>query len=336
MDGLLIKPLDFPWVTYDPFLFCAFHHDKYPKGTPNLGPDPILLEGRRLGEDFNNQFGWNMYHGETVPGFPAHPHRGFETVTIAAKGLVDHSDSMGASGRFGNGDVQWMTAGSGVQHSEMFPLLNQKEPNELMLFQIWLNLPAASKMTKPHFAMLWHEAIPVVEVKSANGSSFIKLIAGKFEDYHAPAPAPNSWATDPENEVAIWLIDMEPGAELSLPVIHKDITRTLYYYEGNGISVNDGVVAGKQSIRMDADIQVNIKNGSFRSSFLYLQGKPISEPVAQYGPFVMNTQEEITHAFREYQQSQFGGWPWPKYDQVHPADKGRFAIHANGRTEIPG
>lgn len=337
MGGLLIKPLEFPWITYDPFLFCAFHHDVYPKGMPDMGPSPELLKGRRLGEDFNNPAGWSMYHGEVVPGFPAHPHRGFETVTIAEKGLVDHSDSIGASGRFGNGDVQWMTAGSGVQHSEMFPLLNQEAPNELLLFQIWLNLPASAKMSKPHFAMLWNEQIPVIEVKNTEEQiARVKLIAGNFNNFHAPSPAPNSWAANTENAVAIWLIDMEPGAELSLDPIHKDANRTLYYYEGSGISINEQVIAPKHAIRMDSDIVVKIKNGSFRSRFLYLQGKPIAEPVAQYGPFVMNTQEEISKAFKEYQLTQFGGWPWPKYDQVHPFEKGRFAVHANGREEIPG
>jgi len=119
-----ITPLGFPWETSDPFLFCVHHEDFYPEGNEKMGPKGSL-EGRNLGNDFTIKDGYRMYHGETVPGFPAHPHRGFETVTIAQKGLVDHSDSIGAAGRFGDGDVQWMTAGKGVQHSEMFPLLNQ-------------------------------------------------------------------------------------------------------------------------------------------------------------------------------------------------------------------
>ena len=110
-------PLGFPWVTADPFLFCVHHDDRYPAGNDQLAPDGALLAGRRLGQDFEGKDGWRMYHGEVVPGFPGHPHRGFETVTIVRKGTIDHSDSLGAAARFGSGDTQWLTAGAGVVHS---------------------------------------------------------------------------------------------------------------------------------------------------------------------------------------------------------------------------
>ena len=132
---LNIKPLGFPWETKDPFLFCAYHADAYPKGNDNMGPDNSL-EGRNIGEDFTLKDGWRMYHGDTVPGFPSHPHRGFETITVTKKGIIDHADSLGAAGRFGDGDVQWMTAGKGIQHSEMFPLLHKKKENPLEIFQM--------------------------------------------------------------------------------------------------------------------------------------------------------------------------------------------------------
>ena len=146
-----IRPLGFQWETADPFLFCVHHEDFFPKGNAQLGPDPSLFEGRHMGQDFIVKDGFRMYHGSTVPGFPGHPHRGFETITVVRTGLVDHADSLGAAGRYGNGDVQWMTAGKGVQHSEMFPLLNQDKDNPLELFQIWLNLPKKSKMVQPRF-----------------------------------------------------------------------------------------------------------------------------------------------------------------------------------------
>src|SRR4249920_3878863 len=130
------QPLGFPWVTADPFLFCVHHDDAYPAGNDAMGPDPKLLAGRQLGQDFEIRDGFRMYHGEVVPGFPQHPHRGFETVTVVRRGLVDHSDSLGAAARYGRGDVQWLTAGGGIQHAEMFPLLDAKEPNPAELFQI--------------------------------------------------------------------------------------------------------------------------------------------------------------------------------------------------------
>ena len=123
-SNIKIKPLGFPWETTNPFLFCAYHADAYPKGNGEMGPNESLA-GRNIGQDFTIKDGWRMYHGEKVPGFPSHPHRGFETITVVEKGLVDHADSLGASGRYGNGDVQWMTAGKGLQHSEMFPLLKK-------------------------------------------------------------------------------------------------------------------------------------------------------------------------------------------------------------------
>lgn len=153
-----------PWPTIDPFLFCAYHLDDFPAALPGtLGPAPRELRGRQIGSDFSRRDGWSMYHGDQVPGFPAHPHRGFETVTIVPKGLVDHFDSMGATGRYGNGDVQWLTTGDGVQHSEMFPLVNDTAGNPLELFQLWLNLPRKSKKAKPYFAMLWSEDMPHFE-----------------------------------------------------------------------------------------------------------------------------------------------------------------------------
>jgi redox-sensitive bicupin YhaK (pirin superfamily) len=163
-----IRPLGFMWDTLDPFLFCVHHKDDYPSANENMGP-AVSMKGRNLGQDFTLKDGWRMYHGETVPGFPSHPHRGFETVTVVLNGLVDHSDSHGAAGRYGNGDVQWMTAGAGLQHSEMFPLLNKESENPLELFQIWLNLPAARKFANPHYSMIWAEDIPVYRAEDESG-----------------------------------------------------------------------------------------------------------------------------------------------------------------------
>ncbi len=117
-DAVLnVNPLGFQWQTSDPFLFCVHHDDAYPAGDERMGP-AASLAGRDIGQDFEGKDGWRMYHGDVVPGFPQHPHRGFETVTIVRRGLIDHSDSLGAVARFGHGDVQWLTTGKGVVHSE--------------------------------------------------------------------------------------------------------------------------------------------------------------------------------------------------------------------------
>jgi redox-sensitive bicupin YhaK (pirin superfamily) len=329
-----IKPLGFPWQTQDPFLFCVHHEDFYPKGNEVMGPAESLV-GRNIGQDFDPSKKWRMYHGEKVPGFPAHPHRGFETVTVVTKGLVDHSDSLGAAGRFGFGDAQWMTAGKGVQHCEMFPLLHQDKENPLELFQIWLNLPKSKKMTTPHFAMLWNDIIPTYEAVDEKGRvTKVKVIAGKIGDVKAPDPAPNSWAADVANEVAIWTIKMEAGAELRLPVASASVNRSLYFYEGASVQIANQRFTSHQAVELYVDQEVVIVNGDSPGSLLLLQGKPINEPVVQYGPFVMNSQTEIQQAYSEYQQTQFGGWPWSTYEHVHARERGRFAKYPNGVEEV--
>ena len=333
-----IRQLGFPWQTQDPFLFCAYHADHYPKGNGNLGPDPELLKNRAIGQDFDSNQDWRMYHGSKVPGFPSHPHRGFETITIVPQGLVDHSDSLGAAGRFGNGDVQWMTAGKGVQHSEMFPLLKDDEDNPLEMFQIWLNLPKKSKMVEPHFKMMWSEDIPVINVKDGNGGETeIRLVAGEIEGQKALAAAPDSWANDPYNAVTVFTMKMAPGATYTLKGLQtnrvEEVTQTAYFYKGSSMTIDDEYVNVNEAIELDASRDSLIVNGTETGYFLFLQGRAIKEPVAKYGPFVMNSQQEIMEAMDDYRRTEFGGWPWGSHDHVHDAEIGRFAKHADGKEE---
>ena len=330
-----IKPLGFMWPVTNPFLFCAHHLDDFPVGNEQMGPEKSLLKGRDIGQDFTVKDGWRMYHGETIPGFPAHTHRGFETVTVVTKGLVDHADSHGQAGRYGGGDVQWMTAGAGLQHSEMFPLLNQEGRNPAELFQVWLNLPKAKKFVKPHFKMLWSEDIPLVQIQDENGRSVeINVIAGSVGNVTALDPAPDSWAAEPENEVAIWMIKMEAGAQWKIAAASEQANRTLYFYRGSSIRIDGEEIPVEKAIQLKPNQEVIVENGNADGYFLLLQGKPINEPVVQYGPFVMNTQAEIQQAMHDYQRTEFGGWPWSRRDQVHPREKGRFARHADGTEEI--
>ena len=325
-----IKPLQLPWQTPDPFLFCMYHNDAYPPGNDKMGP-AASLTGRNIGQDFEGKDGWRMYHGQRVPGFPQHPHRGFETVTIMRHGFIDHSDSLGATARFGTGDVQWLTAGRGIVHCEMFPLLNADKSNSLELFQIWLNLPSSDKLVDAHFAMLWDENVP----RYVSDGTEVTVIAGVLNGLQPAAPPPHSWAARPDNDVAIWTLKMAPGSRWTLPSVRRGTNRTLYFFRGSSVRIADRTLDRFAAVELDSYDEIELQNGPAESEFLLLQGRPIAEPVAQYGPFVMNTRDEIQQAFRDYQRTGFGGWPWPSDEPVFPRSEGRFARHADGRLERP-
>lgn len=328
-------PLGSQWPTVDPFLFVAHHRDDYPPGDGSLRP-AASLAGRSIGSDFSGRDGWSMYHGDGVPGFPQHPHRGFETVTYVRHGVVDHADSLGATARFGRGDTQWMTAGGGVQHAEMFPLLATDRRNPLELFQIWLNLPAADKMVDPYFTMLWDHRIPRHVAKDDDGRrTEVTVIAGRLGDAEPPAPPPDSWAAKAEADVAIWHLRLDPDARWTIPAAAGAHTRrVLYAFEGSTLRIADAepIAAGTGAL-VDASRGLPLEAGPEGIEVLVLQGRPIGEPVAQHGPFVMNTRNELVQAFDDYQRTGFGGWPWPDPAPDHGPDAGRFAVHADGRRE---
>ena len=324
------------WPTIDPFLFTAHHLDDFPAGDDRLAPVESTA-GRPIGSDFTGLNGWSMYHGSAVPGFPQHPHRGFETVTYVRTGHIDHHDSMGAAARFGKGDTQWMTAGRGVVHSEMFPLIEQDRRNPTELFQIWLNLPADDKMVDPYFTMFWGEDTPKVSIVNEHGASAtVTVVAGPFGDATPKAPPPNSWAARPEADVAIWHLVLDEHASLDLPPAQSDETvRTLYVFHGAGARIAGRDIEASRGVLVDASAPLKIEAATGPVEILVLQGRPIGEPVARYGPFVMNTKAQIQQAFDDYQRTQFGGWPWPTDDPAHPRDEARVALHSDGRRESP-
>jgi redox-sensitive bicupin YhaK (pirin superfamily) len=329
-------PLQLHWPTIDPFLFCAHHDDAYPAGNAHLGPE-ASLEGRQIGMDFAGVDGWRMYHGDVVPGFPQHPHRGFETVTYVRRGLIDHSDSLGATARFGRGDVQWLTAGAGIVHSEMFPLVDRDGGNPLELFQIWLNLAAENKLDEPAFEMLWAEEIPTVEIDDGHGQRMtLTVIAGAVEGLEPPAPPPSSWAARPESDLAIWHMSFAPGSSWTMPpAAGPDTIRTLYVFDGSGVRIGEHNLGRDTGAVLKCSEPVEILSAQ-GAECLVLQGRPIGEPVAQQGPFVMNDDAGLRQAFSDYQRTGFGGWPWPVDGPVHAADETRFAHHPDGRVERAG
>jgi len=333
-----------PMPTLDPFLFCVYHKDQYPPGNPDMeAPFP------GNGSDFNDQVPYRMYHGSSIPGFPQHPHRGFETITATMEGIIDHADSLGNAGRYGKGDVQWMTAGKGVVHSEMFPLIEQQRDNPTRFFQIWLNLPARSKMVDPGFAMFWAHEVPHVDYDDAedsNNNEKVSVTVWSGTNYlgvtQNNAPPPDSWAADLEHDVCVWHITLQPGGRLELPVAHKgsDVNRSLFYIEGGArqMKVDGQAIDSRVVLQVKPDVAITLEMSAEADGpgeFLMLQGVPIGEPVAQHGPFVMNTAGEINQAFMDYQRTKFGGWPWPRDDMVFPREKNRFAKLNGEEVEPP-
>jgi len=324
----------------DPFLFCVYHQDDFPAAGEGQGVAPAQLQGRSIGQDFSGRDGFSMYHGTDVPGFPAHPHRGFETVTIVNQGLVDHADSLGAAARYGDGDVQWLTAGRGVMHSEMFPLRSGEGRNPLDLYQIWLNLPPQDKMVDPAFVVQWGDDIPVYRTTAPSGAvAEVKIVAGDYapqEDQPegvtatiAALPAtPRSWSGRAEGDVAIWQITLEPGASITLPpAVQAAARRNLYFHQGDQLQIAGGTQPAGRLISVKATQALPIVNsGREAARILLLQGVPIGAPVAAHGPFVMNTRQEIEQAMRDFQQTQFGGWPWGASGPVHAPGMQRFAL----------
>ena len=328
-------PASGPWPTIDPFLFCVHHNDTYPSATKSFSPNASLT-GRTLGNDFSNKDGWNMYHGETIPGFPKHPHRGFETLTIVEKGIIDHSDSTGARARYGDGDAQWLTAGDGINHSEMFPLFDQKNQNKIDFFQIWINLPSYNKRSQPNFEIFWNDDIPKISVMDDKGiEAVVELICGKYNDNIAPQPPPNSWAQDEKNQMGVWIIRLKEEGDFKLPRSIAGVNRSIYISKDNKVILNNRNSFSNCMIELNPEKDCILSNESKDAKILLLQGKPINEPVYQYGPFVMNTRAEIKEAFDDYNNTGFGGWSWKNSDPIHGKYQGKFAKLINGKTSKP-
>ena len=352
-----------PMKTLDPFLFCVYHKDMYPPGDEEMG----VRDERGDGSHFHPSVPYRFYHGHRIPGFPRHPHRGFETITATIDGIIDHVDSVGNAGRYGGGDLQWMTAGSGIQHAEMFPLVNDDKANPSRFFQIWLNLPSRKKMSAPDFVMHWKD--DVKKIRSKGNEYEIVAWVGQFGDdddeassknstaNSANTPTPkNSWASDEANDVGVFYVEIyAENGSVSVPraKIGKEANRYLYFVEGDEMVIN-----GREKIRkktgaeLDASQSFTVKCTKIESTsnrnshsdsssngqegknkccaFLILSGRPISEPVASHGPMVMNTNAELRQAFQDFDRTQFGGWPWKSNDVVFPREKPRF-MRVNGR-----
>jgi hypothetical protein len=187
--------------------------------------------------------------------------------------------------------------------------------------------------------MFWSQDVPHLTTQDKAGrSTEVAVIAGRLADAEAPLPPPpDSWAAEADADVSIWTLRMDPGASWTLPAAAgADTQRSLYFFKGQSVNVGGEDISNHAALTLRGDCAVALVNtGSSVAEFLLLQGKPIAEPVVQYGPFVMNTQAEIRQTLADYQRTQFGGWPWQDSAPVHGRSPERFARHPDGREERP-
>lgn len=228
-------------------------------------------------------------------GVDEHPHRGFETVTIVYQGELEHRDSAGNSGRIGPGDVQWMTAASGVVHEEKHSAAFTREGGTLEMIQLWVNLPAYEKLAPPRYQEILSRSIP--SVKLADDAGAARVIAGRFGETRGPART--------VTPMDLWDVRLDPGASVELPV--PDGHNSILVVLRGDISIGGAAIQKHQCALLDATGEsVRISAGDQGATLLLLSGEPIDEPVAAHGPFVMNTTDEIRRAIADYQAGRMG------------------------------
>lgn len=185
------------------------------------------------------------------------------------------------------------------------------------------------------FRMLWRNEIPLIKIGTPNKEARIKLIAGKFNDYIALEPNPDSWAYDLNNGVKIMLIEIDAESEIFLEGGKKSLFQMLYAFDANNYLIDQDEYIGEKIFKLVDKKNIKLKGIIGTSKFLLVEGMPINEPVYAYGPFVMNTEEAVLQAYKDFRDYQFGGWPFDKTDPVHGKETGRFAKFPDGRIELP-
>ena len=230
-----------------------------------------------------------------IKGFPMHPHRGIETVTYMIEGYVDHKDSIGNSGSISDGDVQWMTSGSGIMHEEM----PQAQQGEMMGFQLWVNLPASLKMMTPRYQNINSNQIPVIDREDGVR---IRVIAGEVDDVRGPV-------TEIVADPTYLDVTIPPDGSFSHPV-KQGHAAFAYVFEGGGSfnitsEENGGTISQPRLVVFGDGDYVKANTANQTVLFLLISGKPLNEPIARYGPFVMNTQAEIEQALADLKNGTF-------------------------------
>jgi len=218
-----------------------------------------------------------------IAGFPDHPHRGFNTFTYMLEGNMLHRDSMGNEGNLISGAAQWMKAASGVIHSEM----PQQKEGMMSGFQLWINLPASEKMSEPAYQEYPPASFPVVQ----QADKKVKVLLGQYDDVSGPI-------TDPHTKVSYFDVTLEPLVRFEHE-LKKEFTAFVYIFEGT-IRIGDKLIDTHSFVALGPGEQVVIEADDNGARFILVAGQPIGEPIIQYGPFVMNTREEVMQAMAEY------------------------------------
>ena len=237
----------------------------------------------------------NFSPTDTPRGVGEHPHRGFETVTIVYDGVVAHRDSTGSGGVIGPGDVQWMTAASGIVHEEMHEKEWAKQGGAFHAIQLWVNLPRAHKMSSPGYQTLASQAIPTVEL--VGGTVHLRVIAGEFQGIKGPAKT--------FTPVHLYDVRVKAGstAEITVP---SSFNTAVFVLQGEASVNGSGPVKEAELARLDRNGERITIVAATDTILLVLAGEPIDEPIARYGPFVMNTKAELVQAVEDYQAGRMG------------------------------
>lgn len=261
-------------------------HSFIPSAIPMQRMDPFIVF------DYNSKYN---FPASSIPkGVGVHPHRGFETVTLAYKGRVEHADSSGGGGIIGEGDVQWMTAASGVLHKEFHESEWSKEGGEFQMVQLWVNLPAAHKMSDPKYQALENKTIPKVQL--ADGLGYVEVVAGEYQGTKGAA------STFTPVNLFNAKLKTDGKAEFEFP---ESYNTGLLILEGS-VKVNGHEVATDHFVLFENNGEKISVEAMEDALILVLSAEPINEPIAAYGPFVMNTEAEIKQAFRDFQTGKFG------------------------------
>lgn len=329
--GKILKVQDaiMHWDCEDPFIFTSHHYDLYPEGNVQQAPPLEEINRRSLGHDYDKVFGYRMYDGKVSPGFPIHPHWGYETFSVASQGYVDHFDNMGNQGRYGYGDMQWVSAGSFYVHNEMYPLAFTDRENPVLLTQIHLNLPIKDKDTPNEVRTVWLEDIPVVKGEGYE----ISVYCGHFADTDGVPANPVSWAADPSHHVKIAMIRMEPGATVDISPTEA-VHRNIYLTEGRA-TVDGQEFPGNTRLKIDPKEGISVTMGDSASEIWVLEGDPIGEKQTSFGPVVKGKFKEVRRDNQYIREHIMDGWCWDYVNQKQDLGTERFFMDGDGKESRP-